>query len=148
MRHLLIIFALLGLVVSGCRRSSEALVDVGPHINRAEILLMHNRERSMKGIDQLQYDSSLEETAQKWAEWMARQDSLTHSRLNLGGTSFHSMGENIAMGYHDIDTVLKGWMDSSGHRRNILNAHFNHAGFGYAKLEDGPPFWCAQFGGR
>jgi uncharacterized protein YkwD len=57
------------------------------------------------------------------------------------------MGENIAMGYSDIESVVDGWMNSPGHKRNILNPKFNKAGFGYAKTPDGPAYWCAQFGG-
>lgn len=138
---------LTALFVTGCSRNSGPL-DLGPDISRSEIMLAHNKERSKNGVEQLQYDPVLEERAQKWAEKMAQNDSLVHSHLSMNGTSFWTMGENIAMGYPEIDSVVDGWMNSSGHRRNILNKKFTHAGFGYAKRPGGAAYWCAQFGGR
>lgn len=138
---------LLLLPVSGCRRSDENL-DLGVNISRAEIMFAHNKERMQAGSPSLSRDAVLEERAQKWAEWMAQRNSLTHSHLSMGGTDFMTMGENIAMGYPEIDPVMQGWMNSSGHKRNILNKKFTHAGFGYAKKPNGPAYWCAQFGGR
>jgi uncharacterized protein YkwD len=131
----------------GCRRQDDNL-DLGVDISRSEIMFAHNKERMKAGSSPLEHDAFLEERAQKWAEWMAQRDSLTHSHLSMGGTNFMTMGENIAMGYPDIDSVVDGWMNSSGHKRNILNKKFTHAGYGYAKKPNGSAYWCAQFGGR
>lgn len=146
-RPILSLFLALAIIlVTGCGRKGE--LDTGVNISRAEILLLHNREREKAGASPLQYDASLEQNAQKWAENMASRDSLYHSTLKLDGTGFFTMGENIAMGYDDIDSVVDGWMHSTGHRRNILNKQFTHAGFGYARRSDGSPYWCAQFAGK
>jgi uncharacterized protein YkwD len=127
---------------------SSGPIDTGAQISRSEIMLVHNKERSIRGVPQLRYDPTLQDRAQKWAESMAKHDNLVHSHLDMQGTKFTYMGENIAMGYADIDSVIEGWMNSSGHRRNILSKNFTHAGFGYAKAPNGPPYWCAQFGGK
>lgn len=142
-----LLLALAILLVCGCGRKNGEL-DTGVNISRAEILLLHNREREKAGAPPLQYDATLEQNSQKWSENMANRDSLYHSTLSLGGTGFFIMGENIAMGYDDIDSVVDGWMHSTGHRRNILNKQFTHAGFGYARRSDGSPYWCAQFAGK
>lgn len=141
------LFGLLSVMIAGCSRS-HGPIETGPEISRAEIMFAHNKERESRGLDPLEDDPVLQERAQKWAEQMAAQDSLYHSRLSMGGTNYNTMGENIAMGYTTIDSVVDGWMHSPGHRRNILNKHFTRAGFGYAKRADGSPYWCAQFGGN
>lgn len=130
----------------GCGGKPE--LNTGENISRAEILLLHNKERQKKGAEQLKKDETLQKYAQNHAEWMASRNSLTHSRLNLGTTKFNAMGENIAEGYESIEDVIHGWMTSTGHRRNILNKSYTHAGFGYARKGDGNPYWCAVFGGE
>jgi uncharacterized protein YkwD len=147
MMRLLAMFAVLSLLICGCN-SDPVSLDIGKDISRSEIMFAHNKERSSHGLDNLQTDELMQSHAQKWADWMALNNSLTHSRLVIAGTEYFTMGENIAMGYDDIDSVLHGWMNSPGHRRNILNPKFTHAGFGYAKRPNGSAYWCAQFGGK
>lgn len=146
---LLLALAVLPLAITGCRRGENGPINTGPEISRAEILFEHNRERAINGnLPPLQHDPELEQRSQKWAENMAQRGSLYHSRLNMEGTDFRTMGENIAMGYPTISEVVHGWMTSPGHRRNILNKNYTHAGFGYARKGDGSAYWCAMFGGR
>ena len=52
-----------------------------------------------------------------------------------------SVGENIARGYRSVEAVMNGWMNSTGHRSNILRAQYQDCGF--AKVGD---YWCAVFG--
>lgn len=93
----------------------------------------------------MQMDADLARRAQEWAETMVARNRLRHG--SLSGTKFRMTGENIAWGQNSIDQVMEAWMNSTGHRRNILNKRFTHAGFGYARYADGRPYWCAQFGG-
>ena len=58
------------------------------------------------------------------------------------GISYRSAGENIAMGYKTPEAVVDGWMNSSGHRANILNSSFTKIGVGYVK--DGH-YWTQIF---
>lgn len=140
---LTIVSAILVAVV-GCGSSSNMITDDG--INRSELMLLHNKERMTRGLPQLLESTELQNRAQQWAESMARKNSLRHG--SLSGTSFNYVGENIAKGQDNVDVVTEDWMNSTGHRRNILNPNYTHAGFGYARLEDGRPYWCAQFGGN
>lgn len=147
MKYLILFFCMILAGCSGGNKAGQSL-DRLSDISRPEILLLHNIERNKNNIKQLEYDPALEENAQKWAEAMASRNNLTHSRLDLSNTDFRTMGENIAEGYDSTEDVVKGWMESPGHRRNILNKNFTHVGFGVAKRPNGPTYWCAQFGGK
>ena len=58
------------------------------------------------------------------------------------GITYKTAGENIAMGYSSAQKVMQGWMNSSGHRANILNPSFTQIGVGY--VADGH-YWTQQF---
>ena len=58
------------------------------------------------------------------------------------GISYRSAGENIAKGYATPEAVVKGWMNSPGHRANRLNKSFTHIGVGY--VENGN-YWTQMF---
>lgn len=115
-------------------------------INTSYLHLLHNKERGLKKIEQLEYDVKLEQFAQDWAEHMASRRRLRHSDLGFKGYSFK--GENIAMGQRTEEEVLKSWMNSRGHRANILNSRYTHVGFGCARTQSGTLYWCACFGGN
>lgn len=114
-------------------------------INKDYLQLLHNKERGSRDIDQLQLDDELAEYAQKHAEWMAQKGRLVHSSLK--GLKYRSCGENIAWNQQDEDEVVKSWMSSSGHKRNILNSGYTHVGFGAAINSKNQIYWCAVFGG-
>ena len=61
------------------------------------------------------------------------------------GITYKSAGENIAKGYKTPDAVVKGWMNSPGHRANILSSSFTHIGVGY--VENGN-YWTQMFIGK
>ena len=60
------------------------------------------------------------------------------------GVSYRTAGENIAMGYSSAQAVMNGWMNSSGHRANILNSAYTRIGVGY--VADGN-YWVQEFTG-
>jgi len=138
-RRISLVLAFLLLSLAGCAGQPDPL--------KTELMYCHNRERVKQNKSVLHLDPALETSAQKWADWMAQHSKLVHSQMAIGETPYQIMGENIAMGYRDTDSVVHDWMQSPGHRRNILNSKFSHAGFGFAKSPDGTPYWCAQFGG-
>ena len=61
------------------------------------------------------------------------------------GLSFRSAGENIAKGYATPQAVVNGWMNSSGHRANILGSQYTSMGVGYAVSASGKPYWVQVF---
>jgi len=61
------------------------------------------------------------------------------------GISYRAAGENIAMGQTSPQQVMQGWMNSPGHRANILNASFTQIGVGIAQNAQGRYYWTQQF---
>lgn len=135
MRWILVLF----IILSGCSPRYEKVTK--RDIDRGVLIELHNDSRTKP----LQIDFVLDEYAQKHAEWMASRSSLKHSSLQ---GDYLTMGENIAAGQQDEKEVVKDWMKSSGHRRNILDVNFTHVGFGCAENSKGTPYWCTVFGGR
>jgi uncharacterized protein YkwD len=78
---------------------------------------------------------------------MAERRSLVHQNLNRLG-DWSQCGENIAYGQADVDSVMRTWLASPGHRRNILHGGYGCIGVGVAAAKDGRLYWCVDFGGR
>lgn len=98
----------------------------------------------------------LDEAAQDHAEWMAQNDNMSHTGKD-GGSFWQRMkqagyiggggGENIAAGYTSPEGVFGGWMNSDGHRNNIMNPKWKHFGLGYAtSTKTNRIYWCVVFG--
>lgn len=96
-----------------------------------------NRERERRGLHPLEIDTKLIDSARNQAKWMVKSRRLEHTRKPVG--------ENIAMGYHTSSDVVRGWMNSSGHRANILNSGYRRIGVAAYKAKDGTVWWCQQF---
>ena len=104
-----------------------------------------NRERAAEGLQPLRWDSALAEAARQHAEVMARQDLLLHQCLNeppldqraaAAGAKFAMIAENIAVG-PNVAKIHDGWMNSPGHRQNILNADITSVGIATTRTTGG-----------
>lgn len=102
-----------------------------------------NAERVARGLPAYQWDETLAAAARKHAALMAKMDELSHrlageapldERAALEGARFSSVGENVAIGY-DPPAIQNGWMNSPGHRANILDARFTALGVGVVEVE-------------
>lgn len=92
-----------------------------------------NQTRSQHGRTILLEDASASDKAQAWAEHLAAKGSLSHSNLPSGiDAGWKALGENVGYG-GSIQAVHQGYMNSPGHRSNILDAGFTHMGVGVAK---------------
>ena len=100
-----------------------------------------NQARAAEGVGPVTTNGTLTAAAQACADRMAASGQLTHSGATPG---FAAWGENIAQGYGSVPAVFDGWMNSPGHRANILNPAFTQLGVGYAAAGS---WWCQQFGG-
>ena len=106
--------------------------------DQADILALSNQNRSANGVSQmLSLDPTLCKAAQKRAEEIVT--SFSHTRpngescfsiLDEYGYDYWTAGENIAAGYGNASSVMNGWMNSSGHRANILNGSYTKLGVG------------------
>ncbi len=130
--------------------SPEPPVVNPPNDNVSKLLDLHNSVRSRK----LSLDNKLNAAAQKHAEWMAKNNRMSHTgsrgsnfmkRIKDEGYNFSTGGENVAYGYKTAQSVFNGWMNSRGHKANILNNNFKEVGFGFMASSNGSIYWCAVF---
>ena len=114
----------------------------------------HNKERAKAGLPPLKLASKLEEAAKVHAKDMAEHQTMTHdgsdgstSRQRIVNTGYHmlSTGENVAVGYDGVASVIQGWMESPPHKKNILG-DFSEIGAAMVVGKDDKPYWCADFG--
>jgi uncharacterized protein YkwD len=105
----------------------------------SDVLTCVNQIRAYYGFGALSSNGTLNNAAQACADRMAASNSMTHSSPTPG---FGYWGENIAHGYGSQASVFNAWMNSAGHRANILNSHYRYMGLGYASGN----WWCQQFG--
>lgn len=118
-----------------------------------EIQRLTNLERSKTGAAALSINSLLNQAAQAHAVNMAQTGQFSHVINNIGpgeritatGYVWQTYGENIAYGYTSPESVMSGWMNSDGHRANILNSNFTELGVGYATNSTGRPYWVQVF---
>ena len=96
-----------------------------------------NKERNKLSIKLLEIDNKLMTLAEKHAKFMASKSKLIHSNCSLP--------ENIAWNYPDEESVVVAWMNSEGHRKNILNKKVSKVGYSYCKNNKKELYWCVVF---
>ena len=110
--------------------------------------------RTSHGLPPLAYDSRLEKAALQQAAYMARAGRMEHTtgwRKDFGARMAQNgvdapAAENIAQGRMDMEKLFSMWMNSSGHRKNMLDPRFNHFGLAYAGEADGRKYWALVVG--
>lgn len=119
-----------------------------------QVVDLTNAEREKQGLSQLKVDLELSRVAKEKSNDMARNNYFDHNSPVYGspfdmmksyGVSYRTAGENIAKGQRSPEEVVNAWMNSEGHRANILNGEFTHIGVGY--VEQGN-HWTQQFIGK
>lgn len=116
-----------------------------------------NAQRRRQGLRPLAYNPQLDRMAKIQAENMARYQKMAHvipdaslptlsDRAHYVGYTYGRLAENVALGYPTADAVVDGWMNSSGHRRNILDGEVVETGIGIARSSAGGLYYCQVFG--
>jgi hypothetical protein len=109
------------------------------------VLELTNLERAKAGLKPLTLNNQLAQAAQGHSDNMAADDFFSHTgadgsdlgdRVRDSGYQYLRTGENIAAGQQTAEGVVSGWMNSPGHRANILNPNFTEIGIGYEFLEN------------
>ena len=103
----------------------------------ANLVSYTNQERARYGLPPLEVDKELMATAREHAEWMTRNRAMIHTR--------RPVAENIAMGQPHSSDAVRAWMNSSGHRANILNSGHRRIGVAAFRTAEGTIYWCQQF---
>ncbi|WP_072013801.1 CAP domain-containing protein [Myxosarcina sp. GI1] len=126
-----------------------------------QVLKLTNAERTKAGLEPLKLNSQLVDAAQDHSNDMAEDDFFSHTGIDgssVGdraldsGYKYSTVGENIAAGQRTAAEVVSGWMNSPGHRANILNPNYQELGVGYRYLANDTGkvnykhYWTQVFG--
>ncbi|MYL58045.1 hypothetical protein GLW20_11035 [Virgibacillus halodenitrificans] len=119
-----------------------------------EVFELTNQEREKNGLAPLKVDVELSKVAREKSRDMAANNYFSHNSPTYGspfdmmkqfGITYRAAGENIAKGQRTPEEVVNAWMNSEGHRANILSSKYTHIGIGY--VEQGN-HWTQQFIGK
>lgn len=117
----------------------------------SQVVALVNAERAKQGLSALTIDTKVQQAALVRAKESVQ--SFSHTRpngssfstaLTEAGVSYRTAGENIAYGQSTPQQVMNAWMNSSGHRANILNANYTTIGVGYTVI-NGTAYWAQLF---
>jgi hypothetical protein len=133
----------------------------------SEVIGLVNQERTAQGLPPLKENPELNAAAKAHSQAMAEENFFNHTnpgtdstpgdRVAAAGYEWSFVAENIGQGYSTPDEVVEGWMDSSGHRANILSTDAREIGVGYAYDADDDVlcgdlpcehYWTQDFGAR
>ena len=126
-------------------------LDASVRAYEQEVIRLVNVERAKYNLKPLTEDWELSRVARYKSQDMHDRRYFDHTSPTYGtpfqmmrafGLSYRSAGENIAMGYRTPQAVVTGWMNSSGHRANILNNSYTKIGVGYVAEGN---YWTQQF---
>ena len=116
-----------------------------------QVVELVNEYRASYGLQPLTYSAELSDGARLKSQDMSDNGYFDHNSPTYGtpyqmmkslGISYQSAGENIAKGYRTAEAVVTAWMNSEGHRANILNANYTEIGVGY---EADGNYWTQWF---
>ncbi|WP_174732377.1 CAP domain-containing protein [Mesobacillus harenae] len=119
-----------------------------------KVVELTNQERSKQGLSALKLDTELSKVAKAKSLDMKNKNYFSHTSPTYGspfdmmkqfGISYRTAGENIAMGQRSPEEVVTAWMNSEGHRKNIMNGAYTHIGVGH--VADGN-YWTQMFIGK
>jgi uncharacterized protein YkwD len=139
-------------------RAESAAPAAAVSAGRAGALVeLANEHRSRAGLPPLRANEALMRAAQTQAEQSASIGKMAHvlpgaryprpeDRLDASGYPWRAFAENIAMGQRSMSDAVEAWMNSPGHRKNLLSATYTELGTGYATDADGRPYYVQVFG--
>ncbi len=107
------------------------------HQVERNVITRTNAERKRRGLPPLLVDERLMRSARKHSLWMSSTGNFRHTS--------DPVAENIAMGQADSTGALRAWMNSSGHRANILNRSWRRIGVAAYRSRGGAIYWVQQF---
>ena len=122
-----------------------------------EVVRLVNVERSKRGLKELSFNTQLSNVATLKSQDMIDQNYFSHTSPTYGSPfdmmkqfniSYKTAGENIAKGQKTPEEVVNAWMNSQGHRENILSTNFTDIGVGVAKSSNGTLYWTQMFIGK
>jgi uncharacterized protein YkwD len=123
---------------------------------KTQVLQLVNQERQSRGLSAVRYDATLESQAEQYCCEMIYYDFFDHDNPETGTSlgdraaefeyEYWVIGENLAAGQPDPVAVMEDWMNSPGHRENILNPSFTELGVGVRTGGSYGIYWVQEFG--
>lgn len=119
-----------------------------------QVITLVNKERAARGLTMLKTNWELSRVARYKSQDMINKNYFGHTSPTYGtpfqmmesfGLRFSAAGENIAYGQRTPQEVMNAWMNSPGHRANILSAVYTQIGVGAAKASNGTLYWTQEF---
>lgn len=136
---------------------SKAKAQTGNAGMETQVVDIVNVERAKAGCGALTADAALTTAARGHSTDMATRNYFSHDtlgggsfadRISKAGYKWSTAGENIAMGQPTAASVMSAWMNSAGHKANILNCSFKNIGVGLAYSSKKAPYWTQDFGAK
>lgn len=137
---------------NGNGSDNDSSEDITDQSYAAQVVALVNEERAKEGLSPLTMDSQVQAAAQVRA--VESEQSFSHTRpdgrhfstaLTEQNVSYRGAGENIAWGQRSPEAVVAAWMNSAGHRANIMSAKFTTIGVGYHQNANGTNYWSQLF---
>ncbi len=138
--------------------SVPVVLDNGSYTD--QVIQLVNSERAKVSLPALTKNNALTQSAQNYAAYMGAQNFFSHDGKDgstfvtrnkaAGYTTYRWMGENIAAGQKSPQEAMNAWMNSSGHKANILNSKAKEIGVGYATNDSSTykRYWVQEFGAK
>jgi uncharacterized protein YkwD len=138
----------------GCAHAHARVAETPRSQLQRAVVCLINQQRTRRGLPRLRESQRLNRSAQGWTNQMVRHDFFSHGanfagRITAVGFDWSMAGENIATGFPTPAAVVRGWMGSPGHCRNILTPSFLDVGVGVSRRGlpgGGPGTWTQDFG--
>lgn len=133
---------------------NDSPTEEGSNQFELEVLRLTNEIRVQHGLQALKRDTKVEKVARKKSEDMRDKDYFDHTSPTYGspfdmleshGVDYRFAGENIAAGQSTPSEVVEDWMNSKGHRENILDPNYTHLAVGYAEGGSYHHYWTQMF---
>lgn len=139
------------------RETTQPQAVQGLHQYESQVINLVNQERAKAGLSPLKANLELSRVARIKSEDMRDNRYFSHDSPNYGspfdmmrhyGISYRTAAENIAAGQRSPQEVVQAWMNSEGHRRNIMNPNMTEIGVGYVQGGSYGTYWTQMFIGR
>lgn len=133
---------------------SPTTAPAGERAMEQEVLKLVNQARAENGLNPLSWADDLADIARAHSADMIERGFFSHTnpdgqspfdRIKSNGISYRAAAENIAYGQPDAEAVMNSWMNSAGHRANILNENLKEIGMGAVKDSNGTVYWTQVF---
>ncbi len=134
--------------------AKRPIVNTPGNPNELRVAELVNVERQKNNLPPLTFSADISNIARVKSEDMAKKKYFSHTSQTYGspfdmlksfGIKYKTAGENIAKGQKTPENVMKSWMNSASHRKNILNPKYTEIGVGYATDASGTPYWTQLF---